>query len=48
MKIKVLVKRTRETLTIEVKDYGGTLIFGTDQNGYYRRLRKSEIEIIEE
>lgn len=48
MKIKVLVKRTKQILIIDVKDYGGTLIFGTDQNGYYRRLRKSEIEIIEE
>lgn len=48
MKIKVLVKRTKEILIIEVKDYGGVLIWGTDENGNYRRLRKNEIEIIEE
>lgn len=46
MKIELLVIRTRERVTLEVKDFGGTLIFGTDQNGNYRRLRRNEIIIL--
>lgn len=48
MKIKVLVKRTKEVLIIDVKDFSGVIIWGNDEKGNYRRLRRNEIEIIEE